>query len=783
MATSSFGQLLKGFRARAGLTQEGLAHRADLSTEAIRALEGSRRRHPRVTTVAQLASALALSQAETEQLSAAASRMPGKVPAVQLRLPPALVDFTGRSAELDELRSLLGKAGDTVGVVISAVGGMGGVGKTALAVEACHLVADHYPDGQLYLNLGGGSAPVGTAESLATLLRALGVPPSGDSDDVQMAAARYRTALAGRRVLVLLDDAASLGQVLPLLPGTAGSAVVITSRIPLTALPGVRHLGLEVLSEEEALRLLGEVVGHDRVRSDPEAAREVVRRCGLLPLAVRIAGGHPSGQEPGGLPVLAGLLADDGGRFAVLSGPSAGVGVSIGLSLQALAESNRPGDFACAQAFPVLALFDGDRFPLRAAAKVLELSLDAAEELLERLVDVQLLETPSLYQYRLHDLVRDVGRQRAVAGLTVEERKASWRRELSCYSSMLWRSSELQSRYPPAEAATWSMGARDIADGGTAAEWLTNELGNLARLIRTAARGDREERLTAARMAWGMHRLALVRMHYAEARDLLLVVLGTLDEPDNELDDRLLLALAYMYASLDQYAQAVDCLQAALPLARARGDDRQVLACLLDLAYALVQISRSADAVAVAAEMMALLPGLSDQSLAPSVNLVSGVVAGATGDLVGQQAAFDRVLSVRRASGAGDGPPMQLVYMGFSLVESGQYERGLAMLTGVLDRARADGAEMLELSALDHLGRAWQQRGDLPRAYEYFELAVAIAIRSPRENREADLHRRLGTIDAALGRPDSARRHWEQAITLYDRAADPAADEVRDLLS
>ncbi|GAA0949990.1 XRE family transcriptional regulator [Kribbella koreensis] len=780
--TVSFGHLLKGFRARAGLTQEGLAYRADLSTEAIRALEGSRRRHPRLTTIAQLTSALALSQAEAEQLSAAASRTPGKVSGVPQQLPPALVDFTGRTAELGELCSLLGKAGDSVGVVISAVGGMGGVGKTALAVEACHSVADHYPDGQLYLNLGGGSAPVGSAESLATLLRALGVPPSGDRDDVQMAVGRYRTALAGRRVLVLLDDAASLEQVLPLIPGTAGSAVVITSRIPLTALPGVRHLGLEVLSEEEALRLLGEVVGHDRVRSDPEAAREVVRRCGLLPLAVRIAGGHPSSQNPGGLSVLARLLADDGGRFAVLSGPAAGVGVSIGLSVQALAESNRPGDSACAEAFAVLALFDGDRFPLRAAAKVLELSLDDAEKLLERLVDVQLLETPALYQYRMHDLVRDVGRQRAVATLAAQERKAIWRRELSCYSSMLWRSSELQSRYSPPEAATWSTGARDIADGDTAADWLTSELGNLARLIRTAVEGDRQDRLTAARMAWGMHRLALVRMHYAEARDLLLAVLGALDEPDNELDDRLLLGLAYMYASLDQYALAVGCLEAALPLARARGDDRQVLACLLDLAYALVQIGRSADAVGVGAEMMALLPGLTDQSLAPSANLVAGVVAGATGDLAGQRAAFDRVLSIRRAGGAGDGPPMQLVYMGFSLVESGQYERGLAMLTGVLDRARADGVGMLELSALDHLGRAWQQRGDLTRAREYFELALPIAIRSPRENREADLHRRLGTIDATLGRPDSARRHWVQAITLYDRVADPAADEIRDLL-
>lgn len=781
--STPFAQALKGFRGRTGLTQEGLAERAGLSPEAIRALEGGRRSHPRLSTVDQLAEAIALSATEVDLLATAA-RPVAREQAVPRQLPPAVGDFTGRAAELDELVRNLTAGSGTSGVAISAVGGMGGVGKTALAIEACQSVTDQYPDGQLYLNLGGGSAPVRTAEALATVLRVLGVRAGADPENVQVAAARYRTALAGRRVLIVLDDAASVQQVLPLVPGTPGSAVVVTSRVQLTALPGVRYLDLDVLSEGEALQLLGEVAGPDKIDADPDAALDVVRRCGRLPLAIRIAGTHPAGQATGGLAVLAGLLADDEGRLAVLDGPSTGVGVSIGLSLEALAEGLRSGDEACAAALPVLALFDGDRFPLRAAAKVLQLSLDEAETLLERLVDVHLLETPDLYQYRMHDLVRDVGRQRARTELTAAERKEIRRRELDCYLSMLWRSSELQDANSPAEAATWSAGAEDVAGLEAATWWLTGELGNLARLIRTAAVGDREERLTAARMAWGMQRLALVRMQFAEARDLLLVVLGTLEPPDDELGERLLLALAYMYAALNQHAPAIDCLRRALPLARARGDSRRVVDCLLELAYDLVQVGQPAEAVGPATEMMALYSGLnSPEYKAASVNLVAGVVAGATGDLAGQRAAFDRVVEIRRARGAGYGPPMHLVYMGFSLAECGQYERGLAMLTETLDRARADGAEMVEFSALDHLGRVWQQRGDPVKAQEYFELALRIAIRSPGDNREAEIRRRLGSIDAGLGRSELARRQWERAIVLYERDADPAADEVRILLA
>ncbi|MEV6414297.1 tetratricopeptide repeat protein [Kribbella sp. NPDC051718] len=779
----SVAQLMKGFRRRAGLTQEALAERAQLSVRAIRTLEGGRRRYPRESTLHQLAAAFELSAAEQEQLAAAASRSRDEPSRTPRQLPPGLDDFTGRTKELDDLVRLLREAEVVApSVVISAVGGMGGIGKTTLAVEAGRLAAEHYPDGQLYLNLGGGSQPVPVADALATVLAAMEVPPADDPSDVQAATNRYRTSIAGRRMLVLLDDAVSAEQVTPLIPGTSGSAVVITSRNQLTTVPGVRYLDLEVLSEVEAVALLGEVAGREQVQADPDAALDVVRLCGLLPLAVRIAGSHPSSQEVGGLAVLAGLLADGDKRLKVLSAPGRGVGASIGLSIQALGASGRAGDTACALALPVLAVLEGDRFPLRVAAAVLDLPLEETEDLLERLVDVHLLETPALQQYRMHDLVRDVGREQADLELTSAERDRIRRRELQCYFAMVWRSSELQpSKKHPVEAAGWSAGAEDVTDPRAVLAWLESELGNVLRVIRAAAGGDREERLIAARMAWGVHRLSLVRMQFAEARDALLAALDCDLAPEAEAD-RLWTALGQICLALGQHDRAEGYLRLALPLARARRDPMQVACCLVELGTVLVRTGAATEAVELAAEALALAPQVDFVLAESNANLVGGMAAGAIGDLAGQQAAFDAVLANHRARGAGDGPLMHLMYMGFSLAESGQYERGLAMLTGVLERSRVEGPVMAEFDALEHLGRAWWSFGDLPKAAEYLELALAIAVRHPGDNREAGIRHLLGSIEVEAGRPGLARPHWERAIALYDHVADPAADEVRNLL-
>ena len=233
---------------------------------------------------------------------------------VPRQLPPDVASFTGRSDYLRQLDTLLARheAGPGQTLVISSVSGMAGVGKTTLALHWMHRVADRFPDGQLYANLRGHAQEGLTTadEALGQLLRALGVDTGHLPESTDEKAALYRSLLAGRRMLILLDDAAGLAQVRPLLPGSPTCFVVVTSRNDLrglTAFHDAHRVSLDVFGEEEALALLARVIGADRVRHEPEAAAEAVQLCGLLPLAVT--------NCPWAFAVAAGVVR--GGRFGV----------------------------------------------------------------------------------------------------------------------------------------------------------------------------------------------------------------------------------------------------------------------------------------------------------------------------------------------------------------------------------------------------------------------------------------------------------------------------------
>ena len=274
-------------------------------------LERGTRSRPRIDTVRSLTAALGLNAAEAEQfLSVARGKSrSARTPAPQAepatasdglpmpwQLPPAVPDFTGRAAQIGAMLSVLrapgGARSDAVGLV--TVTGMGGIGKTALAVQAAHKLADSYPDGHLYLNLRGygPGQPMTTADALRQLLRSLGLDIQLIPDGIEEAAALLRSQLAGRRVLMLLDNAADVSQVMPLLPGSPGSAAIITSRGSLAALPGARQIRLDALSESESVELLTGVIGQSRVAAEPDAAEMLASFTGRLPLAVRLIGGR-----------------------------------------------------------------------------------------------------------------------------------------------------------------------------------------------------------------------------------------------------------------------------------------------------------------------------------------------------------------------------------------------------------------------------------------------------------------------------------------------------------
>ncbi|MEL3947012.1 MULTISPECIES: AfsR/SARP family transcriptional regulator [Streptomyces] len=334
---------------------------------------------------------------------------------VPRQLPPDVASFTGRSDYLRQLDTLLARheAGPGQTLVISSVSGMAGVGKTTLALHWMHRVADRFPDGQLYANLRGHAQEGLTTadEALGQLLRALGVDTGHLPESTDEKAALYRSLLAGRRMLILLDDAAGLAQVRPLLPGSPTCFVVVTSRNDLrglTAFHDAHRVSLDVFGEEEALALLARVIGADRVRHEPEAAAEAVQLCGLLPLAVRIVAAHLIGdRHPPIEEVVRRLRGGDRLRELTLDQEEhTGVRGVLALSYRSLSAAEQ-------ELLRLLALAPGPGISAPAAAALAGSDLPATARLLDQLVARSLLESHQPGHFHLHALVGLFARERA----------------------------------------------------------------------------------------------------------------------------------------------------------------------------------------------------------------------------------------------------------------------------------------------------------------------------------------------------------------------------------
>ncbi|WP_369260205.1 BTAD domain-containing putative transcriptional regulator [Streptomyces sp. R35] len=327
---------------------------------------------------------------------------PAAAPVRPAQLPATVTDFTGRTSFVQELSDVLASASSDAGRVmaVSALAGIGGVGKTTLAVHVAHQARAAFPDGQLYVDLQGAGSRAAEPETvLGAFLRALGTADSAIPDSLEERSALYRSVLDGRRVLVLLDNARDAAQVRPLLPGMEGCAALVTSRVRMVDLAGAHLVDLDVMSPEEALQLFTKIVGQERVASEREAALDVVAACGFLPLAIRIAASRLAARRTWTVSVLAAKLADERRRLDELQAGDLAVKATFELGYGQL-------EPAQARAFRLLGLADGPDISVAAAAAVLDLPVEDTEDLLESLVDTSLLESAAPGRYRYHDLVR-----------------------------------------------------------------------------------------------------------------------------------------------------------------------------------------------------------------------------------------------------------------------------------------------------------------------------------------------------------------------------------------
>ncbi|HXJ26776.1 MAG TPA: helix-turn-helix domain-containing protein, partial [Streptosporangiaceae bacterium] len=423
-----FGDLLRRLRADAGLTQEQLAKSAGLSSRSVSDLERGVNRTARNDTARLLAGALGLAEPERALFVAAAlgraqegaldGSPPGRpVPlldwaAIATRtLPRDTASFTGRAAELERLMAALDEAqlGGVVG--ICAIGGMAGIGKTALAVHAGHQLAGGFPDGQIFLSLHGhttGQRPVDPGGALASLLLTVGFPGSQIPATTEARAGRWRSFLANRKMLLILDDAADHEQIRPLLPGSAGSLVIVTSRRRLTALEDTVVISLDTLDPGDAADLLTRLAGRQDLSPADDAVAVLTRLCGCLPLAIGILAQqlrhHPSWTPAD----LAADLAAARDKLELMRAENLSVAAAFGLSYQDLDDGQR-------RLFRRLGLHPGPDIDAYAAAALDDSSLAAARRGLEGLYDQHLITEPARGRYRFHDLIRQHARTLAAA--------------------------------------------------------------------------------------------------------------------------------------------------------------------------------------------------------------------------------------------------------------------------------------------------------------------------------------------------------------------------------
>jgi tetratricopeptide (TPR) repeat protein/transcriptional regulator with XRE-family HTH domain len=471
----TFAGVLRKLRTEAGLTQEELAEAAGVSLRSVSDLERGRVTIPQKDTVRLLADALHLIGPARARFEATArGRAVADSAAATRTLPHDIASFTGRRRELQELVDAAAGAGRVVS--IHAIGGMAGIGKTAFAVHAAHLLADRFPAGQIFLPLHGhtpGQQPVDPLDALASLLLTAGVAAAQIPPGLEERMALWRDRLAGQQLLLILDDAVGSEQVLPLLPGAGGNMVLITSRRHLSALDATA-ISLDTLPTEEAAGLLARLAGRPGLSQADPGVREIIRLCGFLPLAIGMVGRQLHHHPAWSAANRAAELTAARDRLELMATENVSVAAAFDLSYAHLAHDNQ-------RLFRRLGLHPSADIDAYAAAALDDVGLAAARRGLDALYDQYLLTELTPGRYRMHDLIREHARTLAARDDPGDDQDQASARLLDYYQHTAAKAEALLARQarPTPAASTRPAAVPALAGPGQALAWARAERDNL----------------------------------------------------------------------------------------------------------------------------------------------------------------------------------------------------------------------------------------------------------------------------------------------------------------
>jgi DNA-binding SARP family transcriptional activator/tetratricopeptide (TPR) repeat protein len=705
-------------------------------------------------------------------------------PRVPSLLPTDIADFTGRAGLVEQVgRRLAGRGAGRRAVPVVVLTGPGGVGKTSLAVHAAHGVAEHFPDGQLFADLHAGAGrPVGPGRVLERFLRTLGVPGAQVPEDLDERAELYRDLVAGRKVLVVLDDAAGEGQVAPLLPGSEAAAVMITSRRRLPGLPGATHVEVTVLGAASSVQLLGRIAGASRVRAQPKAAAAVAGQCGHLPLALRIAGARLAARPHWDIGQLAGRLANETRRLDELQHGEMAVRPSISLSYQGASQPAR-------RLLRRLALADAPVFSGWLAAALLDQPPAEAGDVLDELVSARLVETTGTgsgvhSRYRLHDLIRVYARERLAADEPRAEQDAALERALGALFSLAGAADR---RYDGADYMPIRSDATPWPLPGPLAEqlvsdpldWYEHERAALVSGVRQAARAGLVE------LCWSLACRAVTlfeaRAYFDDWRETHEIALEATRQAGNVRGQAAILySRGALYLEQLRLDQADRDLNAAAQLFQGADDDKGLALATRNIASVDRLSGRLDDAARRYEQALAIFRKTADHLPAAYVLQNLAQVKMELRELGAATELLDEALRLAQAARSSRIEAQVLYRMGEAWLLAGELARAAGTFELVLAKVRDLGDPIGQAYALLGVGIANARQGEFGQARSALQRALELAGTTGERLAEARVLLGLGELALTSGDPGQAVALARQAASAFRDLGTPL-EEARAL--